>query len=82
MGKNPNTQSSYKYADVILTGVTQIKFRSYTYRDSEILDIWDSDILSLRLETYAEQQGTYVESDNFILTQDVPDIVVYVLDQS
>ena len=79
--KVPDTQSAYKYVDVILTGVTQIKFRSYNYRTSETWDVWESDILSLRLENYGST-GTYVESDNFILTQDVPDIIIFVTDYS
>lgn len=72
---------AYRYKTVNLTGVTQIKFRSYNYRSSETWDVWESDILSLSLENRG-QTGTYVESDNFILTQDVPDITIYVMDFS
>ena len=77
----PNTQSACKYADVNLTGVTQIKFRSYNYRTSETWDVWESDILSLSLVN-SGKTGTYIESDNFILTQDVLDITIYVMDYS
>lgn len=76
-----NTQSAYRYVTVNLTGVTQIKFRSYNYRSSEAWDVWESEILSLYLENNGKE-GTYVESDNFILTQDVPDITIYVIDYS
>lgn len=77
--KMPDTWD--KYVDVILTGVTQIKFRSYNYRTSETWDEWYSATLSFEL-TNAGSTGTYVESDNFILTQDVPDITIFVRDYS
>lgn len=64
------------YLPVDLTGVTQIKFRSYKY-GSYIYDVWQSDTLSLSFKNTGTKD-TYAESDNFILTKEVSDIIVYI----
>ena len=68
--------SPYAYLPVDLTGVTQIKFRSYKY-SVNIYDVWQSDTLSLSLKNTGAKD-TYTESDNFILTKEVSDIIVYI----
>lgn len=64
------------YLPVDLTGVTQIKFRSYKY-SGYIYDVWQSDTLSLSFKNTGTKD-TYAESDNFILTKEVSDIIVYI----